>query len=82
MARDTIKSLRREIDDLRRCIDALIASWPLKQQQTETIPIPSAAPAIGCVCPVGAEINCGSGICPRRRLPGFSWISSNVTETN
>lgn len=58
---------QKEIAELKRRLDLL------EFQRTSPIspPLYQQVPPQGCVCPVGAQFNCGNTGCPRRRFnPG------------
>ncbi len=76
-----------EIQLLKQIVAKLDHMCQLMQQnqRTDRYPVypgdsgraisPNLGPTIttnGCVCPIGAEVNCGSGLCPRRAISSYA----------
>ena len=60
-----------ELADLKRRVEWLeMRAGPYQQP---TMPMPMIPAPQGCVCPIGAEMVCKSGGCPRRGYGGVTW---------
>lgn len=61
-----VAALRARVTTLEGEVRSLRAMLLPSRDQPPAPAFPQVVPA-GCVCPVGAELGCGSSGCPRRR---------------